>query len=216
MIVPERYNDFIDSMDPGFEGDLERLYESALEENVPVIRRQSAMLLKFLIAQKHPDSILEIGTAIGFSALFMADCMPAGGHITTIEKVTSRIEQAKKNIKAFGQEDRITLLEGDAADILCGLKDSGYDMIFMDGAKGQYINFLPQVKRLLAPGGILVSDNVLSDGQIIQSRFAVERRDRTIHKRMRDYLFELTHDEDFTTTILPLGDGVSISVKGIK
>ena len=118
----------------------------------------------------------------------------------------------KENFRRAGREEQITLLEGDAADILKGLTGS-YDFIFMDAAKGQYIHFLPDVFRLLAPGGILLSDNVLQDGDIIESRFAVERRDRTIHSRMREYLYTLTHHPDLTTSVLPLGDGVTLSVK---
>ena len=111
-----------------------------------------------------------------------------------------------------GKQDAITLLEGDAADILKELTGP-YDFIFMDAAKGQYIHFLPEILRLLAPEGLLVSDNVLQDGDIIESRFAVERRNRTIHSRMREYLFELTHNEALRTVVLPVGDGVTVSVK---
>ena len=106
----------------------------------------------------------------------------------------------------------IELLEGDAAQVLKTLTEP-YDFIFMDAAKGQYIHFLKDVMRLLEPGGVLVSDNVLQEGDIIESRFAVTRRNRTIHKRMRDYLYELTHMEELTTSVLPVGDGVTVSVR---
>ena len=111
----------------------------------------------------------------------------------------------------FSTLDKITLLEGDAADILKDL-DGTFDLIFMDAAKGQYIHFLPDVLRLLSEGGILLSDNVLQDGDIIESRFAVTRRNRTIHSRMREYLYELKHHQDLETVILPVGDGVTVSV----
>ena len=119
---------------------------------------------------------------------------------------------ARANFREAGREDMITLLEGDAMEILAGLQGS-YDFIFMDAAKGQYIHFFPEVMRLLEPGGVLVSDNVLQDGDIIESHFAVERRNRTIYKRMRDYLYELKHNDSLTTSIVPLGDGVAVSIK---
>lgn len=169
-------------------------------------------LLKFLLAFSKPKKILEVGTAIGFSALLMSEYGPEDCHITTIEKYEKRIPVAKENFRRGGAENRITLLEGDATDILKELDDT-YDMIFMDAAKGQYIHFLPDILRLLAPGGLLVSDNVLQDGDIIESRFAVTRRNRTIHARMRDYLYELKHHPDLETVILPVGDGVTLSVK---
>ncbi len=132
--------------------------------------------------------------------------------ITTIENYAKRIPIAQENFCRAGRTDQITLLAGDAADILKTLEGS-YDLIFMDAAKGQYIHFFEDVLRLLAPGGVLVSDNVLQDGDIIESKFAVERRNRTIHKRMREYLYVLTHHEALTTTILPVGDGLAVSVK---
>ena len=168
--------------------------------------------LKVLLAMNCPGRILEVGTAIGFSALLMADCNPVPCRITTIENYEKRIPLAKANFLRAGKENVIELLEGDASLILKDLTES-YDFIFMDAAKGQYIHFLPDVMRLLAPGGILVSDNVLQDGDIIESRFAVTRRNRTIHKRMREYLYQLTHSEALTTSVLPVGDGVTVSVK---
>ena len=131
-----------------------------------------------------------MGTAVGYSALLMSEYMPEDCHITTIEKYEKRIPIAKENFRKAGREDKITLLEGDAADILKQL-DTPFDLVFMDAAKGQYPHFLPEAVRLLAPGGLLVSDNVLQEGDIIESRYAVTRRDRTIHARMRDYLYEL-------------------------
>ena len=122
------------------------------------------------------------------------------------------LKDARVNIKRMGLEDKIKILEGDAADILPTL-EGPYDVIFMDAAKGQYIHFLPEVLRLLKSGGTLISDNVLQDGDIIQSRFAVTRRNRTIHKRMREYLYTLTHHEELTTAVLPIGDGITVSVK---
>ena len=129
-----------------------------------------------------------------------------------MEKYEKRIPIARENFRRAGRENQITLLEGDAADILKELQES-YDLIFMDAAKGQYIHFMPEVMRLLAPGGILVSDNVLQDGDIFESRYGIKRRNHTIHNRMREYLYALTHDEALDTVILETGDGMAISVK---
>ena len=156
--------------------------------------------------------ILEVGTAIGFSALLMSEYAPQGCHITTIEKYEKRIPLAKENFKKAGKEDKITLLEGDAVEILADMQET-FDFIFMDAAKGQYIHFLPDILRLLEPGGLLVSDNILQDGDIVESKYAVTRRNRTIHNRMREYLYALTHHEKLETVILPVADGVTLSTK---
>lgn len=212
MIADERMNAFIDSLDPGNTPFLNEIEREAIRTNVPIIRRQVQSLIKLLLAMQKPASILEVGCAIGFSTLLMSEYAPVDCHITTIEKYEKRIPIARENFRRAGREDRITLLEGDAADILREL-EGAYDMIFMDAAKGQYIHFLPDVLRLLPAGGILLSDNVLQDGDIIESRFAVTRRNRTIHSRMREYLYELKHHPELETVILPVGDGVTISTK---
>ena len=192
--------------------ELEALYQEALRTQVPVIRRETQSLLRFLLAEKKPKKILEVGTAIGFSALFMSSVLPQS-RIVTIENYEKRIPIARENFKRFGKEESIRLLEGDAADVMPTLPDESFDLIFMDAAKGQYIHFLPQLRRLLVPGGMLVSDNVLQDGEIIQSRFAVTRRNRTIHSRMREYLSALMTEEWLISTVLTQGDGVALSVK---
>lgn len=212
MIIDERMAAFIDSLDQGNNDFLNEIEQYALETEVPIIRKSMQSLLKFLLTFSKPRNILEVGTAIGFSALLMSEYGPADCHITTIEKYEKRIPIARENFARAGAQDRITLLEGDAIEILQEL-DGSYDMIFMDAAKGQYINFLPDILRLLSPGGLLVSDNVLQDGDIIQSRFAVTRRNRTIHARMREYLYEIKHHPELETVILPVGDGVTLSVK---
>lgn len=212
MIIDERMSAFIDSLDKGNTPFLDEIEKYAIETQVPVIRKSMQSLLKFLLTFSKPKNILEVGTAIGFSALLMSEYGPEDCHITTIEKYEKRIPVARENFKRGGAENRITLLEGDAADILKELSGA-YDLIFMDAAKGQYINFLPEILRLMAPGGLLVSDNVLQDGDIIESRFAVTRRNRTIHARMREYLYELKHHPDLETVILPVGDGVTLSTK---
>lgn len=207
-----RVSAFINSLYPGNTRLLDRIEEEALASGVPVIRRETQSLLRFLLDAHRPMRILEVGTAVGFSALFMSEYAPDGCRITTIENYEKRIPIARQNFVRAGRTDQITLLEGDALEVLKGLEGS-YDLIFVDAAKAQYITYLPEVLRLLTAGGILVSDNVLQDGDIIESRFAVERRNRTIHARMREYLYALTHHEALTTSILPLGDGVTVSVR---
>ena len=212
MIEDERMMTFIRSFDRGNPAYLEELEKYSRETNEPIIRPQMQSLLKFLLAWGKPREILEVGTAIGFSALLMSEYAPQGCHITTIEKYEKRIPLARENFKKAGKEENITLLEGDATEILAELKGE-FDMIFMDAAKGQYINFMPDILRLLAPGGLLVSDNILQDGDIVESKYAVTRRNRTIHNRMREYLYALTHHEELETVILPVADGVTLSVK---
>lgn len=212
MITEERISTFINSFDPGNTPFLNELEQYALKTNVPIIRPQMQSLLKLLLAMKQPKQILEVGTAIGFSALLMSEYGPEDLKITTIEKYEKRIPIAKENFRKASKEDSITLLEGDATEILKEL-EGPFDFIFMDAAKGQYIHFLPDILRLMPKGGLLISDNVLQDGDVMESRFAVTRRNRTIHSRMRDYLYELKHNEQLCTDILPVGDGVTISVK---
>ena len=212
MITDERFSSYLNSLYGDNTLLLQQLEEEAHRDNVPIIRKETQQLLKVLLSLKQPSAILEVGAAIGFSSILMAQYNPAECKITTIENYEKRIPIAKENIKKAEKEKVITLLEGDATEILKQL-EGPYDFIFMDAAKAQYIVFLPEVKRLLAPGGMLISDNVLQDGDVVQSRFAVTRRNRTIHKRMREYLYALTHDEELSTTVLTVGDGVTISVK---
>ena len=240
MIIDERMVAFINSFDKGNTPFLNEIEKYALETEVPIIRKEMQNFMKFLLAFHKPMRILEVGTAIGFSALLMSEYAPKGCHITTIEKYEKRIPLAVENLKRAGkfdeagsvvetvgegrfsaeenaavvgaQDGSITLIEGDALEVLASLEGT-YDLIFMDAAKGQYINFLPDILRLLPEGGLLLSDNVLQDGDVLQSRFAVTRRNRTIHARMRDYLYTLTHHDQLATTILPVGDGITMSVK---
>ncbi len=212
MAADERITAFIDSFDTGKPHFLIGLEHFAYQNHVPVIRTPVQGLLKLLLTITKPMRILEVGTAMGFSALFMSEYAPAGCEVVTIEKVGKRIRQAKDNFIKYGQGKKITLLEGDAKEILRTLEPP-FDFIFMDAAKGQYLNFLPDVLRLLREEGLLVSDNVLQDGDVLESRYAVTRRNRTIHSRMREYLYQLTHREDLCTDILPVGDGVTVSYK---
>ena len=212
MIVDERFGTYMNSLDPGHSPFLEQLEQEAKAAYVPIIRRQMQSFLRMFLTLQKPQKVLEVGCAIGFSSILMCEYLPETSRITTIENYKKRIPVARENFEKSGYADRITLLEGDAADILPTLTDS-YDLIFMDAAKGQYIHFLPEVLRLLPQGGVLISDNVLQDGDIIESRFAVTRRNRTIHARMREYLYEIKHNAGLETVILTLGDGTAVSVK---
>ena len=212
MIVDERIVTFINSLDTRNSELLETIEAEARAADVPIIRREMQSFLKVLLMMKKPKHILEVGTAVGFSALLMSTAVEEDCRITTIENYEKRIPIARGNFRRAGKDEQITLIEGDAAEVMKTL-DGPYDFIFMDAAKGQYIHYLPDAMRLLSEGGVLVSDNVMQDGDVIQSRFAVERRNRTIHARMRDYLYELKHNAKLTTSIIPLGDGVAVSVK---
>ena len=212
MIVDERLVTYINSLDTGNTAMLDQIEREATADYVPIIRKEMQSFLKLLLAMKKPARILEVGTAVGFSAILMAEYDPVPCQITTIENYEKRIPIARENFKRAGKEAQIALLEGDAAEVLKTLEGS-YDFIFMDAAKGQYIHFLPEILRLLAKDGVLVSDNVLQDGDVIESRFAVTRRNRTIHKRMREYLYTLTHSEELVTAVLPVGDGITLSTR---
>lgn len=212
MIVDERLVTYINSLDTGNTAMLDQIEREATADYVPIIRKEMQSFLKFLLAMKKPARILEVGTAVGFSAILMAEYDPVPCQIITIENYEKRIPIARENFKRAGKEAQIALLEGDAAEVLKTLEGS-YDFIFMDAAKGQYIHFLPEILRLLAKDGVLVSDNVLQDGDVIESRFAVTRRNRTIHKRMREYLYTLTHSEELVTAVLPVGDGITLSTR---
>ena len=211
MITDERFVAYINSLDAGNPAYLDELEAYAIQTQVPIIRKEMQSFMRTMLLMNKPKRILEVGTAIGFSALLMSEFMPQDGHITT-ENYEKRIPIARANFQKYGKEDRITLLEGDAAEVLKTL-EGPYDFIFMDAAKGQYIHYLPQIMRILTPGGVLISDNVMQDGDIIESKYAVTRRDRTIHRRMREYLYTLTHHEELQTSILTLGDGVAVSVR---
>ena len=212
MIVDERIITFINSMDTENSEILETIEQEALAADVPIIRREMQSFLEILLLMKKPMRVLEVGTAVGFSALLMSDYLPEGGHITTIENYEKRIPIARENFRRAGKEDKITLIEGDATEVLAEMEGT-FDFIFMDAAKGQYINFLPELLRLMPAGGLLISDNVLQEGDIVESRYGVTRRNRTIHTRMREYIYTLTHAEQLETSIVPIGDGITLSVK---
>ena len=213
----DRLHTYLASLDDGRGEDvmLLQIRREALEEAVPIIRPAMQNLLRTLLACVRPARILEVGTGVGFSALWMAACTPENCSITTIENYAKRIARVKENLHRHPLGKRVTLLEGDAAKVLPGLCEAGelFDFVFMDAAKGQYPVFLPYIKQLVRPGGMIVTDNVLQDGDILSSRYAISRRDRTIHSRMRTYLYTLTHDEDLVSSILDVGDGAAVTVR---
>ncbi len=212
MISEERLTTYINSLDSGNPSFLAEIEEEAHRNYVPIIRRETQNLLKLLLAMNRPERILEVGTAVGFSALLMEYYNPVECAVTTIENYAKRIPIARANFVRVGKQNVIQLLEGDAMQVMQEL-EGPYDFVFMDAAKGQYIHFLPEVMRLLSQGGVLVSDNVLQDGDILESHFAVTRRNRTIHKRMREYLYELTHTDGLVTSVLPIGDGIAVTLR---
>lgn len=212
MIQEERISSFIEALNVEEREIIDTIEQEARQAGIPVIRPDMKNLLKVLLTMHKPMHILEVGTAVGFSAIFMKEYQPRGGTITTIEKFEPRISAAKENFKRAGVSDSIELLEGDAMELLPALKGP-YEMIFMDAAKGQYLTFLPELLRLLPEGGVLLSDNVLQDGDVLKTRYGITRRNRTIHSRMRDYLYQLTHHAQLLTSIIPIGDGITLSVK---
>ena len=215
MIISERLSEYIKALECDLPSYLDDLEQRALADEVPIIRKEAQSLLRFLLCLLKPEKILEVGCAVGFSSAFMSEYMPENCTITTIEKVEMRIREAKKNLAEIPRSDQVTLLCGDANEVLKELAEKGesYPFIFMDAAKGQYMNFLPYLMKLLPVGGILITDNVLQEGTIVESKYTIPRRERTIHMRMREYVYTLKHMEELETVVLPVGDGVTLSVK---
>ena len=216
MIVNDRIVSYIHSLESQNSETLAKIEQCAIKDNVPIIRKEMESFLRVMLSISKPLNILELGCAIGYSAILMSEYLPEGGHITTIENYDKRIVEAKANKQMAGLENMITLLEGEAMEVMKELEDEKYDFVFMDAAKAQYINFLPEVMRLMKSGAILIADNVLQDGDIIESRYGVIRRNRTIHSRMREYMYQVKHMDELETTIVPIGDGITMSVKKEK
>ena len=214
MIISESLSLYIRSLIPEAEEPLNSMEKDALADGVPIIRKDMQSFLRVLIETLRPENILEIGCAVGYSGCLMLLCGRSDSHLTTIENYEPRFAKAEANFAKAAASDRVTFLKDDAEKVL-PLLDEQYDFIFMDGPKGQYINYFDDIMRILKPGGVLISDNVLDNGDIALSRFAVRRRDRTIHKRMREYLYTLTHDERLQSCVLPVGDGALMSVRKI-
>lgn len=193
-------------------GSLGELEELAHENGVPVIPHETVVFLQFLLKQKQPKNVLEIGTAIGFSASLMAETLSEDAKITTIDRFPVMIEKAKKNFEKLGLTDQVTLLEGDAADLLSSL-EGPYDFIFMDSAKSKYITFLPECLRLLSDDGVLMVDDVFQAGTVLQPIEEIPRKNRSIHRHLNEFLEEITKSSELTSTLLPLGDGVALISK---
>ena len=215
MIVEPRLVEYLNSLETELPEHLKQLEEYAIAHEVPIIRKEAQSFLRLLLELAQPKRILEVGTAIGFSASLLCEYMPEDCRLTTIEKVPMRIVEAEKNLAALKRSKDVTFLTGDAEEVLRDLMEKGeqYDFIFMDAAKGQYMSFLKSILPMLKKGAILITDNVLQEGSIIESKYSITRRDRTIHMRMREYLYELKHNDALTTSIVAVGDGMALSVK---
>lgn len=203
---------YIRLIQPKYDGILGEIQEEALEEEIPIVPHETARFLSTLLTIKKPKEILEIGTAVAFSAGLMSRYLQEGGHVTTIDRYEYMLNIAKKNIKRMGLEEKINIIDDDAANVLPKLSGP-YDFIFLDAAKAQYIQFLPELLRLMPIGGILVADDVLQGGNIAKSRFSLPRRQRTIHKRMRNFLWDISHLDCLESSIIPIGDGIVMCTK---
>jgi len=208
MIIDGNITTYIHSLEPDGPEWLAKIRSYAEEKNVPVIRREVEPFLNVLLNISSPERILEIGSGIGYSALFM-NCVLPSAKILTIENYEPRLRDCRRFL---ADKDHITLIEGDAAVIIRGMSEPA-DFIFLDAAKGQYIQMLPDIKRLLKPGGLLLADNVLQDGTLVRSRYIVPRRQRTIHSRMREFLWEVKHCPEFDASVITVGDGMLLGIR---
>jgi len=211
MICYDYINDYIRGTIRRNQGILKDLEEYAQANHVPIVQPEVARLLVVLGKLLQPERILEIGTAIGYSSILLSGTLRPGGRIDTIERYELMVETARSNIKKAGLEETISVINGDALEVLACL-DKQYDMIFMDAAKGQYPEFLPECLRMLKVGGLLVSDNVLYKGMVANEELVV-RRKKTIVKRMKDYLDIICNSDELDTSIIPIGDGVALSYR---
>lgn len=213
MIVNDRIVTYMHSLEKPNSQILETIEQQAHIDQVPIIRKEMESFLRVMLSIKKPKRILELGTAIGYSAILMSESIDSDAKIITIENYEKRIPIARQNIELAGKKDVITLMEGDALEIMPDLESEQFDFVFMDAAKAQYINFLPEVMRLMKDGAVMITDNVLQEGDLIQSKYVVRRRDRTIHKRMREYMEVVKNHPQLETSIVPIGDGITVSVK---
>ena len=234
----ERIRSFIISYSRDDDGALGEIYRTAVKSDVPVIRPEMRDFLRTLLVMNKPKTVLEIGTAVGYSTLVMGrelDKIHGVGnwHIDTYELDQDRVEEARKNIEAVAKEtgrqsSSIEIHQGDAGEALkqvekkdvyqfdtadrksnlCG----GYDFVFIDAAKAQYMTYMEEAIRLSHKGTVIVTDNILADGDVLESHFLVEKRDRTIHDRMREYIYKIKNDDRLETSILSVGDGAALSV----
>lgn len=211
-VVKEELLDFMRTQQKKLPGELGKLEEEAHVAEVPVIPHETVVFLKFLLGQLQPERILEIGAPIGFSSSVMATTIGENAHVTTIDRFDVMIEKAKKNYERLGLTDKVTLLEGQATDILPELSGP-YDFIFMDSAKSKYIEFLPECLRLLRKGGVLMVDDIFQGGTILLPDEEIPRGKRAIHRKLNEFLRVVMDHPDLTSTILPLGDGVILMTK---
>ncbi len=210
--VNEDYiTNYIRDIVPEKSGQLKLMEEYAHENNVPIIEPEVGQLITVLLKLHRPVDILEVGTAIGYSALLMAQTLKGDWNITTMERNPEMIEMALENFQASPYSDRIKIIEGDARETFPHLTKK-YDFIFLDAAKGQYMEFLHYAMDLLKPGGLIVSDNVLYKGMVASDQLVV-RRKRTIVNRLREFLEHINKMEGYTSSVLPLGDGVALTFK---
>lgn len=211
-VVKKELVEFMRTKQKELGGELGIIEKEANEAGVPIIPHETVVFLQFWLTQLKPKNILEIGTAIGFSSSLMAQCMNQEGHVTTIDRFDVMIRKAKLTYERLNMNEKITLLEGDAAEILPTLSGS-YDFIFMDSAKSKYIEFLPDCLRLLKKGGVLMVDDVFQAGTILEPLADIPRGQRAIHKKLNQFLQVIMHHPDLTSTLLPLGDGVVLITK---
>lgn len=208
----KRFSVFSESLRKPLSKELSDFYEDAKRRTIPVIEEETMDILAFLLSVKEPSRVLEIGSAIGFSASFILNFLKPAASLTSMEYNDAMADEAEENWRRLGISERIIFKRGDAV-VLLKEENEPYDFIFLDSAKGQYPTLLPDLKRLLKKGGILFSDNVLMEGRVTESRFFIERRDRTSYERIRSFLREVSKDPDFQTDLLPLGDGILLAHK---
>ena len=189
---------------------IEQIKEKALEDHSPIIMDDTLEVVGKILEDKKPDRILEIGTAVGYSAIRFSKYLSDNGYIDTIERDEERISEAKQNIKDLNLEENIHIYEGDALEVLPTLTGP-YDVVFIDAAKGKYPIFLSEALRMLASHGIIVADNVLYKGYVMSDYN--KHKQRTAVRGLREFLKELTENENLTTEILEVGDGLAISKK---
>ena len=213
-VVYDFIEKYLNSFEPKMSEELKTLQQEAIKDNIPIIKPEIINYMKTMLTIYKPNSILEVGTAYAFSAILMCETLP-DVDVTTIERDGYMIKHAKENLDKFNLNDRIRILEGDGVEMLKSLDENEkkYDLVFIDASKSHYNEFMKECKRLLADGGLIICDNVLYKGLVAKDRFEVIRRNRTIHKKMNDFVNDAFADEAFETCLLPAGDGILMSIK---
>ncbi len=209
----DRAEIFLDTLRPEWPDYIVALEQEALQEEVPIIRRGTRDVIRFLLQSVKPVKMLEIGTGVGYSALVMKEVMPENGSILTVENYAPRIQKAKAHFEKYHARPFVTLWDMDGEEALkkCIREGMTFDGIFLDGPKGQYGTYLPLMKNVLNRNGFILCDNLFHEGDVLESRFIVRRRDRTIHKHMRQFLKDLREDPELLSIALVEGDGLSLS-----